>query len=482
MVSPSSSFVRGCEPPVACRGARRAGSDASSRERVLARASARPAAQPVQPGGAYPAKDFCSRCGLCDTSYIAHVKDACAFLGEGMSRIEQLEEVVHGRSRRADDDNEAVLGVAEHNGFLSGRMMKPVDGAQWTGVVSSVAIEMLETGMVDAVVCVASDPEDRFRPRPIVATTKEEILSARGVKPSLASSLECLATLEAIPDPRSKSVLFIGVGCQVQALRSVQKHLPFRDVFVLGTNCVDNGTHEGFEQFRRAATSDPDKLLHYEFMQDYRVHIKYEDGAYEKIPFFCLPANDLNDVIAASCYSCFDYPNYLADLTVGYMGVPYQGGPMSEHPQSITVRNARGRKMLSLIEGRMADLQPCMTAGSRDAVVTSTLEADDDAKFGKGPDKPMPRWLGNVVASILTAVGPKGLEFAKYSVEYHYLRNYLYVRRFWGDARAAEHVPGYARRVVERYGGEAGLVGKRLGMGLPPNGKPPGPQRKRKQQ
>jgi hypothetical protein len=34
---------------------------------------------------------FCnpqSRCGLCDTYYVAHVKNACAFLGDGMSRVE----------------------------------------------------------------------------------------------------------------------------------------------------------------------------------------------------------------------------------------------------------------------------------------------------------------------------------------------------------------------------------------------------------
>lgn len=49
-------------------------------------------------------------------------------------------------------------------------------------------------------------------------------------------------------------------------------------------------------------------------MQDYRVHIKHMDGSFEYVPYFCLPANDLNDVIAPSCYSCFDYPNALADL------------------------------------------------------------------------------------------------------------------------------------------------------------------------
>ena len=53
--------------------------------------------------------------------------------------------------------------------------------------------------------------------------------------------------------------------------------------------------------------------------QDYRVHIKHTDGHFEYVPFFSLPANDLNDVIAPSCYSCFDYPNALADLVSSHL-------------------------------------------------------------------------------------------------------------------------------------------------------------------
>lgn len=49
-------------------------------------------------------------------------------------------------------------------------------------------------------------------------------------------------------------------------------------------------------------------------MQDYRVHIKHTDGTFEKVPYFSLPSNELNDVIAPSCYTCFDYTNGLADL------------------------------------------------------------------------------------------------------------------------------------------------------------------------
>ncbi len=44
------------------------------------------------------------------------------------------------------------------------------------------------------------------------------------------------------------------------------------------------------------------------------MHIKHTDGHFEYVPYFCLPANELTDVIAPSCYSCFDYTNGLADL------------------------------------------------------------------------------------------------------------------------------------------------------------------------
>lgn len=54
---------------------------------------------------------------------------------------------------------------------------------------------------------------------------------------------------------------------QVQALRSVEKYLQLEKLYVLGTNCVDNGPREGLDKFLQAASSSPDTVLHYEFMQ-----------------------------------------------------------------------------------------------------------------------------------------------------------------------------------------------------------------------
>ncbi|XP_072967777.1 7-hydroxymethyl chlorophyll a reductase, chloroplastic [Typha angustifolia] len=401
--------------------------------------------KPIPPGGVYPAKDHCSRCGLCDTYYIAHVKDACAFLGDGMSRIEVLEPAVHGRGRKVDTD-ETYFGV--HEKLLYAKKTKPVEGAQWTGIVTTIAVEMLKANIVEAVICVQSDPEDRLAPRPVLARTPDEVLAAKGVKPTLSPNLDTLALVEAAG---VKRLLFCGVGCQVQALRSIEKYLGLDKLYVLGTNCVDNGTREGLDKFLKAASSDPETVLHYEFMQDYKVHIKHLDGHIEEVPYFCLPANELVDVIAPSCYSCFDYTNALADLVVGYMGVPkYSGLSMTQHPQYITVRNERGREMLSLVEN-LLEITPTSSSGNRRPFVMETVKADDAAKMGKGPSKPAPRFIGDIIAFLLNLIGPKGLEFGRYSLDYHTLRNYLHVNRKWGKQRADRHIPSYAKKIIDNY-------------------------------
>ncbi|XP_004297930.1 PREDICTED: 7-hydroxymethyl chlorophyll a reductase, chloroplastic [Fragaria vesca subsp. vesca] len=431
--SSSSSSAKGNKP------------NNSNSKKLKLREDWRQRSKPIPPGGTYPAKDHCSRCGLCDTYYIAHVKEACAFLGDGMSKIEELEPVVHGRGRKPDSLDEMHLGVYEE--LLYARKTKPVEGAQWTGIVTTIAIEMLKSGMVEAVICVQSDPEDRFSPMPVLARTPEEVLAAKGVKPTLSPNLNTLALVEAAG---VKKLLFCGVGCQVQALRSVEHHLNLEKLYVLGTNCVDNGSREGLDKFLKAASSEPETVLHYEFMQDYKVHLKHLDGHIEEVPYFSLPANDLVDVIAPSCYSCFDYTNGLADLVVGYMGVPkYSGISMTQHPQYVTVRNERGREMLSLVE-KLLEVTPTTSSGDRRPFVLETVKADDTAKMGRGPD-PAPKFIGNVIAFLLNLVGPKGLEFARYSLDYHTIRNYLHINRTWGKERADRHIPSFAKKIVDMY-------------------------------
>jgi hypothetical protein len=63
---------------------------------------------------------------------------------------------------------------------------------------------------------------------------------------------------------------------QVQAVRSIEPYLGLEKLYVMGTNCTDNGPRDGLEKFLESASTSPDTVIGYEFMQDYRVHLKHQ--------------------------------------------------------------------------------------------------------------------------------------------------------------------------------------------------------------
>jgi coenzyme F420-reducing hydrogenase beta subunit len=384
-------------------------------------------ARPLARGSVYPARDLCSQCGLCDSRWVAYVRQACAFLHQ---RFEAMESEAHGRSRNLDDETELYFGV--HQRMLSARLRPPIAGAQWTGIVSRLGVRALESGLVDAVLCVGQSPDDRFTPVPRLARTPEEVLSARVNKPTLSPNLE---VLEQLPGSGIRRLLAIGVGCQIQALRAVQPTLPLERLYVLGLPCVDNVSRDGLQTFLESASHSPATVVHYEFMQDFRIHFRHADGHLETVPFFGLDTPKLKDVFAPSCLSCFDYTNAGADLVVGYMGAEFGR-------QWITVRNDRGAELLALVEHEL-DTAPVTSRGDRRQAVQQGIDAYDRALR-------LPRWLAELVGFVVQRVGPKGLEYGRFSIDSHFTRNALWLRRHHGEM-VERHIPEFARRIVSRY-------------------------------
>lgn len=384
-------------------------------------------AKALKPSSRRPAKELCSECGLCDTHYIHYVKEACAFIHQ---QIPALEEQTHGRSRDLDNSDDVYFGV--NQGMTAARKIEPIAGAQWTGIVSTIAIQMLESGKVEGVVCVQNTEEDRFQPKPIIARSREEILAARVNKPTLSPNL---SVLEQIEQSGMKRLLVIGVGCQIQALRAVEKQLGLEKLYVLGTPCTDNVTRAGLQTFLETTSRSPETVVYYEFMQDFQVHFKHEDGSTELVPFFGLKTNKLKDVFAPSCLSCFDYVNSLADLVVGYMGAPFGW-------QWIVVRNDRGQEMLDLVDEQI-ETQPVMSAGDRKNAVQQSIPAYDKAVT-------LPMWAAKLMGVVIEKIGPKGLEYARFSIDSHFTRNYLYVKRNHPE-KLDQHVPPYAQQIVSQY-------------------------------
>jgi len=424
-----------------------------------------------------------------------------------MARIDKLEERVHG-SRRTDHENKN--GMNDNDGHF-GVLNQPIllargveVDAQWSGVVTGIAISMLESDMVDAVVCIASGDNDNDKdgnklpamasssePVPILARTVEELQRGKGVKPALAPSLRILDKIR--DDPSIRRLLFCGVGCAVQAFRALQNDPEAMEslgldedggVFVLGTNCADNSPSQGaarnfISEGIGIGENNVGDVMGYEFMQDFKVHVKMrsngsdgdsdepkskegENGdtyVYEKLPYFCLPGSIAQSSIADSCKACFDYTNALADVVVGYMGAPIDKNfSMNTSYQTLAIRNDRGMKMvhaaLERETPRISLHGEAQGSGSYEAFVMSTVENDAIVMSMAGqtpPEEGMPKWIGNIVAAIVTRLSPKGMNFARYSIDYHLLRNYLYVLYTWGEERAELSVPLYAKVIVGEY-------------------------------
>jgi len=396
-----------------------------------------------------------------------------------MSKIDVLEEKVHGRSRQSSnlelDKSDNNLSTIDEARF--GVLYEPIrlakghqiENAQWTGVVTGIALSMLESKTVDAVVCIANSGSDGENghfgsPEPILARTAKDVLRGRGVKPALAPSLKVLDEIQS--DPSIQRLLFCGVGCSVQAFRSIQDTLNLKEIYVLGTNCADNSpTPQAARNFVKngVGVDSIDDVLGYEFMQDFKVHVKSKNNAYLKKPYFSLPGTIAEDSIAKSCRACFDYTNALADVVVGYMGAPLggndsEGDRMDQSYQTLTIRNEKGAQMVRIAQeqGKL-NVGPHATGeGSHEKLALATVQSDAIVNAMVGgpiPEQGMPEILAQVMAFGMRTIGPKGMNFAKYSIDYHILRNYLFVLNVHkgNKERTLQVLPQNARDVVAHY-------------------------------
>ena len=231
-------------------------------------------------------------------------------------------------------------------------------------------------------------------------------------------------------------------------------------VYVLGTNCADNSpTPEAAQKFLQNGVQIRDnqgKVQGYEFMQDFKVHVKTEDSYITK-PYFTLPGTIAEASIAPSCHSCFDYTNGLADVVVGYMGAPLDSNArMDQSYQTLTIRNERGAQMIeaAVRSSRLVLGEPASGSGSHEKLASATVGSDAIVlkMVGKPiPEQGMPGWLGEIMAFAMRNIGPKGINFARYSIDYHILRNYLHVLDSWGKERSMICLPEYARQIINGY-------------------------------
>jgi coenzyme F420-reducing hydrogenase beta subunit len=379
---------------------------------------------------------LCSDCGLCDSFLRPRMAEACVFV---RNRTGEVERRLFGRLRQPGD--EMRFGIYQE--MHAARIRRPLAGAQWTGIVTTLAARLLERQEVDAVILTGTEPGTRFAPRPVLARTPEEVSACVGNKPSLSPNL---GLLDAVQELGVRRLAVVGTGCQVQTLRQAEGELGLERLDLIGIPCSDNVTYADQQYFLSRVSRSPDTIVHYEFMQDFSLWMRHEDGTRERLNYIDFPMDELQGIFPSACLSCFDYPNALSDITVGYMGAPLGW-------QWVLVRSDRGAALLDLLRPDL-ESQPLTAAGDRRRGMPRFISS-----LAKRPTRP-PWLVRQLVAFLQRRRGPKGLEFARAIIEMKLLRNFAHVQEKF-SALEGRIVPYHVYEMIRPYAREyAGVFGR----------------------
>jgi coenzyme F420 hydrogenase subunit beta len=359
---------------------------------------------------------------------------ACQFIQPDYPALEAR---VHGRARDINRPDELYFGPFKR--MVRASMIVPKTGAQWTGITTRIAERLLELGQVDAVLAMAPDPNDSWRPMPVLVTSPEGMAQCRGMRMGYAP---LLALLEPARAKGYKRLAIIGIPCQVYALRALEQELGFDRLYVIGTPCSDNTTTERFHEFLALLADDPSTITYLEFRADYHVELRFTDGRRKEIPFLLLPISKLPpDFFPLTCRTCVDYTNVLSDITVGYMG--------GQGEQWLLVRNDRGEELLGLLGDEVRVSAPG-SAGKRQGPVKGFLKNVERAAGGL-PVQGVPNFLRPLIGWLMPKVGPRGLEFARARLEMKAIETVIHLRR-QHPRRMRHMIPAHVWSLVEAYG------------------------------
>lgn len=379
-------------------------------------------------------RDLCTDCGISRTATPKDCGTACQFIKPDYANLEAR---VHGRARDPERPDELFFGP--FRAMHRARLKQASPGAQWTGITSRIAERLLETGAVDAVLTMAPDPDDRWKPVPVLVTKPEGMAAVRGMRMGYAP---LLALLEPAAAAGHKRLAVIGIPCQVHALRALEAKLGFERLYVIGTPCSDNTTTARFHEFLALLADDPATITYLEFCADYHVELRFVGGAVKRIPFLMLPLSTLPpDFFPLTCRTCVDYTNVLADVTVGYMA--------GEGDQWLIVRNERGQELIDLLGDELAT-KPLRSKGKRAGPVKGYI-ANVERAAGGLPLQKMPDWVRPIVAWLMPRTGPRGLEFARTRLEMKAAETIIHLRRE-RPRRLKSMVPPHLWALVAKYG------------------------------
>ncbi|MBR0473264.1 MAG: coenzyme F420 hydrogenase subunit beta [Methanosphaera sp.] len=212
---------------------------------------------------------------------------------------------------------DSVLGP--HQEIITARATdkKILSKSQDGGIITALLVYALEKNMIDGTI-VAGDGEEAWKPEPIIATTKKEILKAAGTKYTMCPNLAMIK--EATRSYGLEKIGTVGTPCQVMGLRKMQAYpMGLRNVMdkvalVTGIYCMENFPYDSLKAFiQDKANTVPEKVTKMDISKG-KLFIRTADDE------TAIPIKQTHGYEQSGCKYCMDYVAELSDFSCGSVG------------------------------------------------------------------------------------------------------------------------------------------------------------------
>jgi coenzyme F420 hydrogenase subunit beta len=276
-------------------------------------------------------KDLCTSCGTCVIT--CPFKEVLDYTPKGPSlagectkcgiclrvcpryelEVRDLEQMVFGRERRPEE----IFGLSKTVCVARSTCKDILETCQDGGVATTLLSSAFTSGAIDGAALSGIDPSNPWLPKPLLATTLDEIVESAGTRYSYSPNL--LAYNAGVAEGLEK-IAFVGTPCQVLALRRIQKASLRKHsralALTIGLFCSECFSYEGLMIQKIQGEMGIDLRAITKMNIKGGLILQTKSGKTTKIPL-----RDAKRYAESACQYCSDFSAELADISLGGIGL-----------------------------------------------------------------------------------------------------------------------------------------------------------------
>ncbi len=190
--------------------------------------------------------------------------------------------------------------------------------AQDGGVVTQLLCYAMDKGIIDGAL-LAGKSDIPWMPKPVIATTKAEIMACAGTKYTINPVVSVLK--DAVREHGLEKVAVVGTPCQMYAVQKMKlypfgaRHIPDKIALTVGIFCTENFSYAGLKTVIEDHCKVPVESVT-------KMEIGKGKFSIKGTKDVAIPIKETHKYEQDSCHVCSDLTAEFADISTGSIGTP----------------------------------------------------------------------------------------------------------------------------------------------------------------